>query len=364
MTLHQLGAAVVTLALLTVPAVATEAITTAAGQEAKRAQLEAYTQKRKDLEAAIGNLSATINRLVNSSELAGAFTTLGLPAGSNLAGASPTVLVALPLNLGNLSSLTATQLEAFIKLQRALVSHQEATKALETLNGQAHTLTSLVLAPSFQVNTGGASASYVPSIDFIGQFPISAGFDFQFLLSVKPDPPSGSTDEVAQSIRINTGVLNANIGLNYSNFWKPDTDEKGTPLPDGPQGVEIRVGIPVAYQRAAAAATGSGSPAATSSTTADFGLFSPEVKLSLWLKYVLVGYKYNYYIGFGASNQVSSDLSKTSSHKAYIAARIDALSGKSDSPFYVEATYTGKKSTFVGGTFSIAFSKGISWTTK
>lgn len=217
-------------------------------------------------------------------------------------------------------------------------------------------LKSLTITPAFQITTGNASASFVPSIEASGSFFISSRLDGQVIFSLKPDPPAGTAAEVTQSIRVNTGVLAANLGINYHWFWSVDPD------PDSPQGLEIRAGIPVAYQRSSVTDTTSQTQPGDQSAgaTADFGLLSPEIKLSLWLKYALVGYKYSYHIAFGNSTAVYDAINKSGAHKVYIALRVDALSG-ANTPFYTEATYSSGRNTFGGGSFSLAFSKSLSW---
>jgi hypothetical protein len=216
-----------------------------------------------------------------------------------------------------------------------------------------HELKVIPISANVQINSGSSASAVVPGIDASGSFPISNSLDCQILLSIKPDPPAGTSADVAQSIRMSTGVLSANFGVNYNYFWKGDDK------PQGPLGVEARVGLPVAYQRASSTDAPASGQSSTSSK--DFGLLSPEIKVSVWLKYVLLGYKYVYYFAFGNPNAVYEELNRTGSQKIYLATKLQALSGSDKTPFYLEANYTSGKNGFSGGAFSFAVSKSLSW---
>jgi hypothetical protein len=221
------------------------------------------------------------------------------------------------------------------------------------LEKDKHDLQVIPISANVQINSGSSASAVVPGIDASGSFPISKSLDCQMLLSIKPDPPAGTTADVTQSIRMSTGVLSANLGVNYNYFWMGDKD------PQGPLGVEARVGLPVAYQRASSTDQPASGQSSASST--DFGLLSPEIKVSVWLKYVLLGYKYVYYFAFGNSNAVYEEIDRTGSHKVYLATKLQALSGSDKAPFYVEVNYTSGKNGFSGGAFSFAVSKSLSW---
>jgi hypothetical protein len=246
-----------------------------------------------------------------------------------------------------------------VEYQRATVAvsanQSELAEAEAQLEKAKHDLQPIPISANVQINSGSSASAVVPGIDASGYFQLSKSLDFQMLFSIKPDPPAGTTADVAQSIRMSTGVFSANLGLNYNHFWKENADPGG----DGPQGVEARVGLPVAYQRASS----TDPPASGQSTTSskDFGLLSPEFKVSVWLKYVLLGYKYVYYFAFGNPNAVYDEIDRTGSHKVYLAAKLQALSGSDKTPFYVEANYTSGKNGFSGGAFSFAVSKSLSW---
>jgi hypothetical protein len=245
--------------------------------------------------------------------------------------------------------------EQYRKAEATYFLDQSSLQAAQT---RARDLQALTISPNFQVNTGSSASAVVPGIDASGSFVMSKNLDCQLLFSVKPDPPAGTTAEVTQSIRTTTGVFSANLGMNYNHFWNDDD----TPGADGPQGVEVRAGLPVAYQRASS--TDQSTPPQSSASSKDFGLLSPELKASLWLKYVLLGYKYTYYFAFGSSSQVYDSINRTGAHKVYLATKLQALSGDNKTPFYLEATYTSSNNGFSGGTFSFAASKSLSWNPK
>lgn len=236
-----------------------------------------------------------------------------------------------------------------------------APAAKEALDNslQSRELQSLTISPSIQVNTSGiTSTSFVPAIDASGEFRLSTKRDlaFQCLLSIKPDPPSTDSESAAQSIRINTGVFAANFGLRYS---IPFDSGSGA---NSPLGLDVRVGLPLAYQRVSPSTTTVGQPA-SGSTTEDFGLFSPEVKIAIWLKYALLGYKYSHHLAFGnADTTVAAALTNSGVHKVFLGIRVDRLGGGADgNPFFFEVLYTSERNTFRRGTFSFAFSKALSW---
>lgn len=250
--------------------------------------------------------------------------------------------------------LDSEEKASFERFQAAEAAYSFYQSSLEKTQARAHDLQSIPISANVQINSGGSASTVVPGIDANGSFLISKSFDCQMLFSIKPDPPAGTTADVTQSIRMSTGVFSANLGMNYHHFWNED-DKPGA---DGPQGVEVRAGLPVAYQRAAS--TDGSASAQSSSSSSDFGLLSPELKISLWLKYVLLGYKCAYYFAFGNSSQVYEAINRTGSHKVYLATKLQALSGDK-TPFYIEANYTSGKDSFGGGTFSFGVSKSLSW---
>jgi hypothetical protein len=327
---------------------AIEVLTTSAGQVAIKEQIKKIDYDRKLRKELLKNTKKELDKLANDEQFIAVINKVNKDKDANL--------FSIQLDETKISQLSSEEKNSVINYQSKLALYFLQTESLREFEKQTPNLKSLTLAPSFQINTGTVSASYVPAIDGIGSFEIGKGFDFQFLFSIKPDPPSGNSNDVAQSIRINTGVFTGNIGVNYNNFWKPESDT------DGPQGFEGRLGIPISYQRASSSDNSSTPQNTTGASATDFGIFSPEIKLSLWLKYVLVGCKYSYHKAFGTSNQVSKNLDNSNVGKIYLASRIDALGGN-NSPFYVETSYTSNKDKFNNGTFSIGFSKGITWTT-
>jgi hypothetical protein len=327
-----------------------------------RAPDKALAQERAMHEAQLALIEKKMADLRKNSTFVTAFGSLSTSK-AGLDTMSADRLRAEILDLNKLATLPADQIKTVQEFLELRASYASEAAALARVNSTpSPSLASLDVAPSFQVNTGSATASYVPGIDFIGKFNVTKELQTQFQLSLKPDPPAGAASDVAQSIRINTGVLTANLGINFSTFDADSSSEKGW------LGLEARLGLPVSYQRAASTTSASGSPSTSTSSTTDFGLLSPEFKLSVWLRYVLIGYRYNYYVAFGNGGDVYSALQHTGAHRVYMAARIDALSGdntgnKVASPFYLEMTYTSSGNAFGTGTFSLAFAKALTWTT-
>jgi hypothetical protein len=363
MKTHFLGGLTLNICLLAGPALAVEAVSSSAGREAERAAVRSSNEVLAANRALLLQFETDYLGAANApdaiSALAKLYPTLRPRKDAPLSALSP-VDLAVP---SKDKALSAAEIAAIQRLQTAQVNFLSARAVVNTLESEQRSLESLRPIPGVQVNTGKTSSTFVPSITLKGDFeikPTLLGMDgsFQVLVDVRPDPPSGIVTDVAQSIRTSTGVLTANLGLNLTSFRKVVNAGEGS------QGIEFRVGLPFSYQRATSTGTGSQTP---DSSTTDFGLFTPELKLSAWLRIILIGYKYNYYVSFGTPNAVSAELRHTSSHKAYMAARIDALSAKPnatstvDSPFYFEVNYTGGKNSFGGGTFSIAFSKTLSW---
>jgi hypothetical protein len=353
----------VSIPLLSTPALGVDALTTAADRSNMGVQDRGLAVERVQHEAQLALIEGKTADLRKTNAFVTAFGTLSTSKAS-LDTMSADRLRSEILDLTRLVSLPSDQIKAvqeFLELRASFSS--EAAALARVNNTPSASLASLDVAPSFQVNTGSATASYVPGIDFVGKFDVAGGVQTQFQLSLKPDPPSGATSDVAQSIRVNTGVLTANLGMNVSTFAASSSSEKGS------LGLEARLGLPVSYQRAPSATPASASASSsTSSATTDFGLLSPEIKLSAWLRYVLIGYRYNYYVAFGNGSDVYSALNHTGAHHIYMATRIDALSGdkssgKATSPFYLEMTYTSTGNSLGTGTFSLAFAKALTWTT-
>lgn len=333
-----------------------EAITTLDDNRRREAAAKKYEATAAKLRAEMIPLKARVNELANDRDLRNAYTDLGLPPEAGLGADSPDPNPLLTPRAQRKPLKTDLQLKVDA-YEAAWLLYQTKREALLTVESKAHELKSMtLLAPAFQINTGDATSTYVPEINFVGDSKLAKGLYLQYLVSLRPDPPAGVSEDVAQSVRVSTGVVNANLGINYELVWKRD-DEDG-----GPQALEVRAGIPVAYQRAAESVPSADPSAPPTITTSNFGLVSPEVKVSLWMTFVLLGYKYNHYWAFGQKTALSAELDGTSAHKVYMACRIDQLSGDGKSPFYVEATYTGSKNKLAGGTFSVGFAKAIGWT--
>jgi hypothetical protein len=255
--------------------------------------------------------------------------------------------------------LTEPEMQQYITYQKMLLDRDVSQKILDEAEKNKPELKSLKLVPSFQINTNNTTANYVPAIEGQGAFKIGSwlGDDImtQVVFSLKPNPPNGDKKEVAQSINVNTGVFSTNIGINYGHFWIDSANV------NGPVGIEVRAGNQISYQRASINTVNQATQVVTEEVS-DFGIMTPELKLSMWLKYMLIGYKFSHNLAFGKNTELKNEVDKSINHKIYSAIRFDALSGKNNQdPFYVELTYTSGKNEFNNGTFGVAFSKEISW---
>ena len=330
----------------TAPAI--EALTTSVEEVNARKHIEEQEDKKKLLNEKLAQSRAKLGRLDYDLGVVKAF---GDP-GTRSPGAPLIAIVPSPGRFTDEEMRSVAQYQA---IAAEVFAYQSSLDKIEAqLETRKHDLQAIPVSANVQINSGGSASTVVPGIDASGSFLISKSLDCQMLFSIKPDPPAGTTADVTQSIRMSTGVFSANLGMNYHHFWNEDSK----PGADGPQGVEVRAGLPVAYQRASS--TDGSASAQSSPSSTDFGLLSPELKISLWLKYVLLGYKYAYYFAFGNSSQVYDAINRTGSHKVYLATKLQALSGDK-TPFYIEANYTSGKDSFSGGTFSFGVSKSLSW---
>ncbi|HQQ76759.1 MAG TPA: hypothetical protein PLB01_05350 [Thermoanaerobaculia bacterium] len=345
MTFRRLCRSLALLLLLRPPAApAVEALTTTVEEVNARKKIPRLKEREAVLTRQRDAAKATLDEIARDPDVIAAFDEMkvGKPGA--------TMLTPDDKRFKSLDAEKKKSVDRFQEAEAAFAFYQNSLKQTQA---QTHDLQAIPISANVQINSGGSASAVVPGIDASGSFPISNSLGCQMLFSIKPDPPAGTTADVAQSIRMSTGVFSANLGLNYANF-RAESDTL-----NGPLGVEARLGLPVAYQRAASTDPPASGQASTSSR--DFGLLSPEIKVSVWLKYVLLGYKYVYYFAFGNPNPVYEEIDRTGSHRIYLAAKLQALSGSDKTPFYVEANYVSGKNGFSGGAFSFAVSKSLSW---
>jgi hypothetical protein len=233
----------------------------------------------------------------------------------------------------------------------------------------------LKLGSGLQVNTGGDHTNILPTINAFGRISPDhtpfrkncvfrqLNYEGQIGISIKPDSTSGTVKNVSQTIRSDIGTISADGGFNLE-VLRNNHDEK-----EGPLGFDIRIGTRLAYQRTPSL-DNSGTSNNTDSKASDFGVFAPEARIGIWLKYIYAGYKISRNICFGNDNPVSNNLKNSNTHKIILIAKIEALSGgttesgtteKQDNPFYLEFSYTGDKNTINNGTFSFGMAKSFNW---
>jgi hypothetical protein len=331
-----------------------EAITNFDDQRRRSEAAEAARKMVEHLTAQIANQRNLIKELGKNPKLPEAYKTLLSTWDAEVKTGPANRVPGLPMPAPG--DLLPDQLVLVEGLNLALLNLESYQQQLKEAEEQKYHLESLtMLAPAFSINTGDATSAYVPEINFLGDAELTKFLRLQYLVTLRPDPPAGTGEDVAQSIRVNTGVVNANLGFLFGYCWVPGDDKHGSIA------IDARLGLPVSYQRTSETVPVADPSSPSTIETSNFGLFSPELKVTLWLKFVLLGYKLNHYLAFGKKTPVNAELDGTTSHKAYMACRIDKLSGKDSDPFYLEANYTGGKNTFSGGTFSIGVSKTISW---
>ncbi|KAA0250603.1 MAG: hypothetical protein EDX89_22645 [Acidobacteria bacterium] len=226
----------------------------------------------------------------------------------------------------------------------------------------------LQFGSSLQLNSGSGSSMLQPVIEAYGRIgggtsndkesdkskeQKKSNFYGDFKLNLKSEPVSGDAEEIADAIRIDTGTFAVNAGAIWAYFFYLPEDD------DGPLGFEARGAAQFSYQRVPQLSSSSG--VADPGTTPDFGIFAPEVRVGVWLKYAFLGYKYSYAVTFGQASPVSTELDRTSTHKAILIAKVEPLSGQNGkSPFFIECQYTGGRNSFDGGSFSFAITKAFS----
>ncbi|KAA0255540.1 hypothetical protein FBQ97_00165 [Acidobacteria bacterium ACD] len=216
----------------------------------------------------------------------------------------------------------------------------------------------LQFGSSLQLNSGSGSSTLQPVIEAHGTIggmkpKRKSNLYGDFKLSLKSEPVSGDAEEIADAIRIDTGTLAVNAGAIWTYFFYPPEHD------DGPLGFEARGAAQFSYQRVPELSISSG--VSDPGTSPDFGILAPEVRVGVWLKYAFLGYKYSYAVTFGQASPVSTELDRTSTHKAILIAKVEPLSGQDGkSPFFIECQYTGGRNSFDGGSFSFAITKAFS----
>lgn len=219
-----------------------------------------------------------------------------------------------------------------------------------------HDLEALRLGTNLQFNTGDTKSSLVPSIEGVsivssgsfGHPDLSHGdWIVDLKVAIKPEPATGTAKDIAQTIRSDVGTVNANFGYLYELFKKDD-----------PLGIEIRGAGQLAYQK-----TPTTDDSGNSVGVSEFGVFSPEIRVGIWLKSLLLGYKYSHNFTFGKNSTVSKELQDNDTHKiiAIIKLTDAGVIAKEDQPFYLELNYTGGRNTINDGTFSVAITKALGW---
>lgn len=241
-------------------------------------------------------------------------------------------------------------------------SGAEALKSLASLTDETkranatRDLEALRIGTSLQFNTGNTNSAIVPSIEGVsivdsgdfGHSDASYGdWMVDLKVAIKPEPATGTAQDIAQAIRTDIGTVNANFGYLYELFRN-----------DTPLGFEIRGAGQLSYQK-----TPSTDSSGNSVGSTEFGVFSPEARIGIWLKSLLLGYKYSHNFTFGKDSTVSQELKNTCTHKIVAIMKLtDAgVIAKENQPFYLEMNYTGGRNTINDGTFSVAITKALGW---
>jgi hypothetical protein len=165
-------------------------------------------------------------------------------------------------------------------------------------------LAPLVIAPTLSVLIDGDKSTPAPALHaqgdkyLVGDPEKSFSLLFQGRADLNGRPAAGTDDDVASRIKLSPGNLNIDLGVRAS--WFAASDEKDA----GTFGVDVRLGATAAYQTADALTT------TGDVDRGNFGLFSAQATVALWLWYAYVGAQANYYVSTGES-LVSDALNKT-----------------------------------------------------
>lgn len=272
----------------------------------------------------------------------------------------------------NLAKFIAEQKTALKKKHKDGEKYPEVTYIADAMRAKAKTFTYEQLKPlrvgsSLLINTNSTSSNVAPTIQAIGvvdSFDWKGGemtstINFQF----KPDPASGTTEQISKTILTDPGTFALNYSWQYAQIDQTD----------GPYGYDVNLGGNLTYQRSPVATDATASTTTTNSVH-EFGTYSGDVRLGVWLKYLYAGYKYTRNMTFGGKNEISDSVNNANIHKLVLITKIESLSGpitekqsvdaisaSQTNPFYVEIQYTGGKNSFNNGTFTIAVTKAFDW---
>lgn len=216
----------------------------------------------------------------------------------------------------------------------------------------------IVLTPIIQYSSVNTAGGFSPIIQgqaegtFVGTDG-GNGLSGQFGLTLKPTPSTSSTSDVAQQVKINSGLATASGGLRLHIFpagWNPPGH--------GNIGLDARIQVQAAYQR-----TQTTDPTSGQIVTSDFGLLVPEAVVGVWLRFAYLGYSFSRFWTFGGT--IPSDLdgliNAQNVERILLVIPIEVQNQTTGQPktFYFEPTYVADSTNFRHG--SLVLSVGASF---
>jgi hypothetical protein len=194
----------------------------------------------------------------------------------------------------------------------------------------------LVIAPSLGLNIDGSGTTPVPSIHaqgdryILGDETSGTTLLLQSRFDFNTRPAAGNKDDVASRIKIAPGNANLDIGVKMS--WFPSAANQAGD--EGSLGVDIRLGVTAAYQ------TGDSSMMAGDLAHSQFGLFSGQATVAVWLWFLYIGAQGNYFLASGDSD-VATAIKNTAGLTGTAIVPITSGSGATEKTYYLQFTAGG-----------------------
>lgn len=181
-------------------------------------------------------------------------------------------------------------------------------------------------------------------------------FFYQYSIEIKPQPSAGSTKDVSQDIRLDSGTFSFDGGFRYRYV-------QNDPIDKAPFGPVVSAKVKGSYQKAQLESTSTTNPEVKNT---EFYMLSTEAAVGYWLKAAFVGYKYIFNTTSGDDSEVTKEINRSSVHKltalfnvnqAYRQAMESTDTKADSSPYLLEIDYTGGKNKFGDGTLSFSIVK-------
>ena len=217
----------------------------------------------------------------------------------------------------------------------------------------------IVLTPIIQYSTQNTAGGVIPIIQGQGEGTLwgtssGNGLAGQFSLTLKPTPPTSSPSEVAQQVKINAGLASGSVGLRLHLF-----PAALNPSGRGSIGLDARVDAQGAFQR-----TRTTDPTSGQVVTSDFGIFSPEAVVGVWVRYFYLGYAFSRYWTFGGTipPDLEGLINARNMHRFLLVVSTQVVDQATGQPktFYLEPSYVADQDDLGHGTFVL--SMGVSFT--